>query len=278
MLRTTSRTAVLHHAAVASLALGLMALSGCRAAARARESGELSAAQQQLDSGNPAAALAQARATAARATGPGRHEAELLAGRAARQLNQSSEASAARPVSEAHLRQAAASPDPALSGAAHAELGLLYEGQGQYPLAAQSFRAASSLLTGTDRQQAMTHAGLCEQKAERRAPLASVVQPARSATAVSPAPSPASSAARAPVGGYALQFGAFAERRNAEQLASSIRDDLDRKRLGPPRVVQERDASGRSLHAVQAGHFLKQEDARAMQSRFGVKTVVVPAR
>ena len=272
MLRTTSRTAgVLHHAAVASLALGLMALSGCRAAARARESGELSAAQQQLDSGNPAAALAQARATAARATGPGRHEAELLAGRAARQLNQSSEA-------EAHLRQAAASPDPALSGAAHAELGLLYEGQGQYPLAAQSFRAASSLLTGTDRQQAMTHAGLCEQKAERRAPLASVVQPARSATAVSPAPSPASSAARAPVGGYALQFGAFAERRNAEQLASSIRDDLDRKRLGPPRVVQERDASGRSLHAVQAGHFLKQEDARAMQSRFGVKTVVVPAR
>ncbi|MEQ8603574.1 MAG: SPOR domain-containing protein [Marivibrio sp.] len=105
-----------------------------------------------------------------------------------------------------------------------------------------------------------------------RAPSAPPEQEGGFTASPSARPAPAETAQSEPSGGYALQFGAFRERANAEELLARIPDALD------ARIVDGRDSAGRALFYVRAGGFdsvgAARDRAAELETAQGLKSFV----
>ena len=95
---------------------------------------------------------------------------------------------------------------------------------------------------------------------------------AQSSTFTAPSDNPAPAASAAASGAYALQFGAFRERANAEELLSRIPTSLG------ARLIEGRDSAGGPLFYVRAGGFESVAEARRrsaeLEAAEGLKSFV----
>jgi septal ring-binding cell division protein DamX len=101
---------------------------------------------------------------------------------------------------------------------------------------------------------------------------------ANSSSAVAPpigAPAK-STLTKAPIG-FALQVGAFTDKKRAQQAASEAEPLAKKDGLGPVRVIPRRDDRGKSLYLVQFGFFTSRDAASAARTRLGrLEYIVTP--
>lgn len=255
-------------------------LVGCAAPARDRGAGTDYEASYRAR--NYEAALRQGAAAASREGSPDRDEAALIAGLSAFALDRPQEA-------ESWLNPLVGDSDTALSGRAGATLGLIAQSRRDHARAAGLLTDAADKLVGDEAARAAMYAGdslaalgrrdEARAQYDRAGELARPDSPLRGAlaqrasggppvTAGAPALSPSQG------GGFTVQLGAFATRRNADLHAQKIRGRAEGAGLGTPRVVEERDRAGRMLHAVRVGRFPSERAAGEAMQRMGLGGLV----
>jgi len=242
--------------------------SDAMAGASKDEIATLIRAQDAYRRGDHGVALAEAQALSD-GWSPLREEAAYVAGKAARKLHD--------PVSaETQFRRASRSSDEELAGQAWAELGLLWEAAGRHRDAERAFREAGARLSGDDLKKANDHLVFNRRKAEGGLTGSRPAGSAPRATTRSRGGGTVRNAFNS--GRYALQFGLFSQRTNAEKMLRDVGPSARRAGLGSPRIVPSASASGQRQYYVQAGSFSSRRSAAGYQGRFTQKTIVVPYR
>jgi cell division protein FtsN len=228
----------------------MMVLSGCESTPRA---GSLDAALGSYDAGRYALAHRQAGEAMHSADAVEREQATYLAGLSAYRLGRVDEA-------ERLMLTAARSDDAPTAAKAKAALGLIRLEQDRPAEAAGLFQDAEPDLDEADAAQAARYA-------EAACRLAGLPTPTR----MSP-PSPG----REPMSGtavakhmttFALQVGAFQDRRRAERAAADAAPIADSAGLGGVRIIPRLDDRGRQLYVVQLGSFASRREAALMRTR-----------
>jgi tetratricopeptide (TPR) repeat protein len=203
-----------------------------------------------------------------RAAGRIRDEARYLAGMSAYRLGENVRA-------KGHLEPLADHADAEIAGPVNAALGFIAADRGDDARALAHMERAARRLSGGESARAHFHAGVLAQQLGRW-------HTARShlSLAISRADDPALryvARQRLETRGFALQFGAFAERDNAESAAVRLSRRLERAGIGHPKVVPSLTPRGERLYLVQAGWFDRYDDALDRDRALGdVDLLVVP--
>jgi tetratricopeptide (TPR) repeat protein len=224
------------------------------------------AAQAAYDRGDSAQAYDTA-SRLAQAGGRRSDEAAYLAGMAAQRMGSLN--NAAR-----HFQIAARSTNQALSADALASLGLIYDRQGRYQLAAQTLLSAAEKLHGQDRAQAYFHAAVAQQR---------IGQWPAARTSLALAQSHSRDEAfrqqvqqQLDVTGYTIQLGAFADAGNAAVAAQRVAAQAAELGIGDP-VLVPAQRNGQSLTLVQVGRFHSFYTAEVFRTRLvGQEAIVAP--
>ncbi len=223
-------------------------------------------AQSHFQQGNYTQAYSTA-ARAANATGGAERDlANYLAGVSAYRLGNMSAA-------ERYLRVAALSKDESLAADASSTLGLIYSQQLQYAAAANAFMRGASLQHGEDRAQGYFYAGVAQQKLGQWPQARTSLLLARKATADKSLIQRIDE--QLAVTGYTIQIGAFANRDNADKLASEYAGKVAAAELGSVYVTPGATASGRTLNMVQVGRFATFGAASQAKSKLGLRDAVI---
>ncbi|MDE0890016.1 MAG: SPOR domain-containing protein [Phycisphaerales bacterium] len=192
-----------------------------------------------LSDGRNETALADARAVLSSGNSSLRAQAAFVAGVAATRLDDPTTA-------RRYLGTAVRSSDTTLSGRALVQLGVLERTQGNRLAAARSFEEAASKLRGEESGRALLLAAEDFQSAGRQTLARRCLD---RATTISGANAD-KARIRLSSTGYAIQFGSFTQRSNAERQAAGVRTEVQRIGLGEVRIRRE---SG--TWKVQAGAF-----------------------
>jgi tetratricopeptide (TPR) repeat protein len=237
----------------------MMVLSGCESTPQA---GSLDAALGSYDAGRYALAHRQAGEAMHSADAVEREQATYLAGLSAYRLGRLDEA-------ERLMLTAARSDDAATAAKAKAALGLIRLEQDRPAEAAGLFQDAEPDLDEADAAQAARYA----EAACRLAGLPTRTSPP------SPGREPMSGSAVAKhMTTFALQVGAFQDRRRAERAAADAAPIADSAGLGSVRIIPRLDDRGRQLYVVQLGSFASRREAALMRTRLHcVEYIVVLA-
>lgn len=202
-----------------------------------------------------------------KSTGSAKENAAYVAGLSAYRMGNTEEA-------ERRLLIAAQSANTQTAGSAKAMLGQVRLDQNRPREAAVYFSDASRLLTGEDAQKAAKSAALAYQQvgdttASRQWTDISKTSPG-STTA-------SGSRSTGPTLGFALQVGAFGDKKRAQRAADDANTVAKRDGLGPVRVINKRDDRGKPLYLVQFGFFTSRDAAAAARSRIGKLEYIVTA-
>lgn len=201
------------------------------------------------------------------AEGETRSMAALIAGLASNELGQ-------HETAKHWLTLAARSPDRAISGRAHAGLGLAAIAQQDYAAAVRNLDIAGRKLEGNEAARANFVAGeahmmLGQVDAARRAYVL-----ARATATDGELRSVLDSRLNVEVA-YAVQLGAFSTMANAQRIVSAQAGRVRAMGLTEPRIERSTDAIGRTLYLVRVGEFARVEEAQAARVRLGTDAVVV---
>lgn len=197
----------------------------------------------------------------ATSTGTPREEAAYVAGLSAYRLGNRLDA-------EQRFEVAANSSDANVAGKAKAMLGVVRLEQSRNNEAADLLKTASHDLPSDDAQQAAYHAAVADRRAESPALYAA---PARA-----PAASTASPVRVAPAS-FALQVGAFQDRKNADDAARQAASIISRNGLGEPRIIKSFDDRSRPRWLVQFGRFTTRNEADQARRRMNRLDYIVAA-
>lgn len=281
-----------------SLAIGaLLSASTFPGACGPEKSGDLSRATADYEGGRYEAALSAARASAREATGLELDRARYLEGLALLRLDRPTDA-------VAPLREATDASDRTLAADAFVSLGTALIRVRDFDAAAMAYRDAALRLDGAEARRAHDIAARCYERAGLTVAAASEralagggadagAEPTRPGPALgSDSERPAGSAAAAPAPRtpappvpssptsriengieiepvrFAVQAGAFSERKRAEEVARSLAESARRAGLAAPRVA-ERERSGSTLFVVQIGDFPTRLAAGRALAAFG---------
>ncbi len=223
------------------LAFAALPLTGCESTPRAN--GGLSQAVHDYESGRYTVAHRRAVESMRGASGVERDKAAYVAGMSAHRFGDKSEA-------DLRFNAAINSQDPIIAGRAKAMLGQIRMDQGRPREAVTLFEEAARQLDGTDAMQARQYARLARNEAGIT----------RNDDNSNPLP---------PGSGFALQIGAFQNRRHADRAAEQARDLAHRDGLGTVRIVPRIDQRGRELYVVQLGEFGSRDEASRVRQRVG---------
>ena len=245
-----------------ALLLGGLILTGCDAPQSAESQDMLAF----YAAGEYRAAQRAAEAELPGASEPVRSNARYIAGMSAYQL-------ARDDIAIRHLDLLTRHEDDALSGAALATLGLIYESRYQDTKAIDCMKRAADRLTSEDKAQAYYHLGMLHQNigqwARARnyfslansnstdAALQSAVEQDRHATA------------------FTLQMGAYANRELAMRRAEGLAGTARAARLPRPGVVRSVGTDQRTLYLIQTGTFREHAQARAARKRLNEPDVFI---
>lgn len=211
-------------------------------------------------------ALAHRRATEAIRTtgGEQRLQATYLAGLSAYRLGRLDDA-------ERLLLTASRAEDEATAANARATLGLLRLDQGRPADAAELLRRAAPGLSGPDAAQAARYAAAASRQAGAAGPTRAWVARAEDGEDTFCGEAGKSTA-------YALQVGAFQDRRRAERAAADAAPVAGEAGLGSVRIIPRTDERGRRLYVVQLGRFDSRRQAAGIRLRLDRPDyIVVPA-
>lgn len=199
------------------------------------------------------------------ARSPQREDAAYLAALCSYQMGHVDEA-------ERRLMVAVQSSQPETVAKAKAMLGQVRLDQKRYREAAIFFTDAARNLEGDDAQRATYYAGLAYRHAgdanEAKKHLGNGAPPAPPAPVVSKANGASGSR-------FALQVGAFTEKKRAEQAADSARALAKAADLGDVRIIPGRDARGHQVFLVHIGSFPTREAAAAARTKAGRLNYIV---
>jgi tetratricopeptide (TPR) repeat protein len=241
----------------------LLSAGGCHQELRPYQLAEASAAYQ---AGEFEQAFRDASAVADFRRAENRDEAALVAGMAARQLDNPRRA-------ERYLLQAAFSDDGSIAGEALASLGLMYAEREEYDRSADALLKAAPRLTGQDRANAYFYAAIAQQKMGQWAQARTNLVLARAASADSGFRERVNE--QLAVVGYTLQLGAYRDPANAQRRADELSEQADAANLGRPRVAQTTDRAGATLSVVQVGQFSTFQSAMQARDALGINEVVI---
>ncbi|MDY7110080.1 MAG: SPOR domain-containing protein [Planctomycetota bacterium] len=241
--------------------LAMFLLSGCESTPQA---GSLDAAILSYEAGRYTLAHRQAGQAMHSAGAIERERATYLAGLSAYRLGRLDEA-------ERLLLTAARSADAAMAAKARAGLGLIRLDQDRPAEAARLFQQAEADLSGADARQAARYADAACLQAGLPAPHPAHASPrVGRSTALETASNDATT--------FALQVGAFRDRRRAERAAAGADPVADEGGLGRVRIIPRFDDRGRRLYVVQLGSFTSRREAAAVRTRLRhSEYIVVPA-
>lgn len=216
-------------------------LIGCESTPQAN--GGIGQAMHDYENGRYTVAHRRAVESLRGASGVERDKAAYIAGMSAYRFGDKSEA-------DLRFNTAINSQDPIIAGRAKAMLGQIRMDQGRPREAVTLFEEAARQLDGPDAMQARQYARL----ARNEAGLSS------NGDLTNPLP---------PGSGFALQIGAFQDRRHADRAAEQARDLAHRDGLGSVRIVPRTDQRGRELYVVQLGEFGSRDEASRVRQRVG---------
>ena len=214
-----------------------------------------------LSDGQNETALADAKAVLGSGDGSLRAQASFVAGVAATRLD---DPTAAR----RYLEMAIRSKNATLAGHALIQLGVLERAEGNRLAAARAFEDAASKLHGEESGRALLLAAEDFQSVGRQTQARQCLD---RATTISGTTAD-KARLRLDSTGYAIQFGSFAQRSNAERHAAGVRAEVQRIGLGEVRIRLE---SG--TWKVQAGAFPDRATAGRSLRRLGRGDALVVA-
>ena len=227
---------------------------------------QLQLAQTQFQQGDYARAQVTAARAANTAGGRDRDLANYLAGISAYRLGNMTGA-------ERYLSVASRSGDESLAADASATLGLIYSQQQQYAAAANAFMRGASLQEGEDRAQGYFYAGVAQQKLGQWPQARTSLLLARKSTSDKSLIDRIDE--QLAVTGYTVQIGAFADRTNADNLASQYAGKVASAKLGSVYVTPGTTADGRTLNQVQIGRFATFGAASHAKTTLGLRDAVI---
>ncbi len=214
-----------------------------------------------LADGRNETALADAKAVLGSGSSSLRAQAAFVAGVAATRLD---EPTAAR----RYLGTAIRSSDATLAGRSLVQLGVLERTQGNRLAAARAFEDAASKLRGQESGKALLLAAEDYQSAGRQTNARRCLDRAMAVSG----DTGDQARRRLDTTGYAIQFGSFAQRSNAERQADRVRAEVQRNGLGQVRIRLEA-----GNWKVQAGTFADRAAAGRSLRRLGRGDAVVVA-
>lgn len=197
-----------------------------------------------------------------------RYEAAYLAGLSAQTLGQ-------LPNADKMLNKAMASPDPSLATDAADALGLVYSQQGRYAEAQRVLLWAAERLSGERKARAYFYAGIAQQKLGQWSQARTTLVLARGLT--KDAAFKTQIDQQVQVTGWTLQLGAFTDRESARRLAETIAARSRDMKLGLPRLVDGRTASGEAVIFVHVGQFTSYQSATRYRDVLGTPGVIIRA-
>jgi len=156
-------------------------------------------------------------------------------------------------------------------------LGVVYAENSQYREAAARFMRGAPYLAGEDQANAYFHAGVSLQKLDRQPEALTQLRLAEAAT--QDAGLRAEIQRRMSATGFALQFGAFSDRVNAQRLAQDVATRTASMGFGPPRLVTALDQrSGKTVTLVQLGLFTDYRSANLAKTQVGDASAIIVQR
>jgi tetratricopeptide (TPR) repeat protein len=239
----------------------LLLLAGCESTPQA---GGLDQALTEYHAGRYAMAHRRATEAIRSTAGEQRLQATYLAGLSAYRLGRLDDA-------ERLLLTAARADDESTAANARAMLGLLRLDQGRAADAAELLRQAAPGLSGPDAAQAARYAAAASRQAGAGGPPRAWVARAEDSEDTLCGEAGPSTA-------YALQVGAFQDRRRAERAAADAAPVANEAGLGQVRIIPRTDQRGRQLYVVQLGRFDSRRQAAGIRLRLDRPDyIVVPA-
>jgi tetratricopeptide (TPR) repeat protein len=250
--------------------LTLATSAGCQSSAK---SGSLDQALADYNAGRYPQAESQAVQAMNTSSSPMKEEAAYIAGLSAYRQGRHDEA-------ERRFTLAAQSADTHTSGSAKAMLGELRLDQNRPREAAAYFAEASNMLEDDDSRQAARHAALAYQQAgddKASQQWMEIASGSQGGSTTGPSTVASAAASSMPTKGFALQVGAFSDKKRAQRAASDAQAIAKRDGLGPVRVINRRDDRGKPLYLVQFGFFNTRDAAAAARTRLGKLEYIVTA-
>lgn len=171
------------------------------------------------------------------------------------------------------LTQAGQDADRPLAADAYASLGLIYAEQAKFSESADAFQRAADLYTDDNRSQALYFAAIAQQKLGMFEEAQDDLFEARAAT--TDAELRERIDRQMEVVGFTIQIAAYRNPEDAKRDADRVGAKTNNLKMGPPRLVNSKDARGVPVTVLQVGRFPSATAAQRQLDSLNEPTAVV---